>query len=316
MAKLLDVKTKQPIYLFAHHNFGRLADIVDTQIQDAQISKHHMSITWQNNAWHIRDLSLNGTWVNKHRLTSNELTELHQGDEIYLADLTAPVFIVDDLSPPCDMLIPLGPSIADEIELTNYHLLPNEQQPQIALFFENQQWFMEDLNDDKHLKVALSENDIIAIKDQKWRLFTCRLAEQTQQAKGPQYSLAQLKFIFDLSLDEEHTKLAVHAPDTDIDLDTRIHHYLTLNLARSKNQDADKGLALDHQGWLYPQQLMKDLGVDYCHLNILIHRARKQFSDAINVCDSHSFIERHNGKLRFGGLKFQIKKDSQIECEL
>ena len=97
----------------------------------------------------------------------------------------------------------------------------------------------------------------------------------------------------------------------------RSHHYLTLNLARYRARDAQKGLDVSQQGWVYAEQLEKDLGIDSCYMNIQIHRARKQFADALeHLCDVRQLIERKAGKLRFGGTKFQILKGQQLECQL
>jgi hypothetical protein len=164
--------------------------------------------------------------------------------------------------------------------------------------------------------LPLNENDDIKFAKQSWQLKLCHQTQATQQLMGPPHLLAQLDFIFELSLDEEQTCLKVVTKDETIDFHARIHHYLILNLARYRSNDAKAGLDSQQQGWVYPEQLMRDIGLDYSHLNILVHRARKQLSDALDVSDGQSFVERNAGKLRFGASKFKIIKGQQLECEL
>jgi hypothetical protein len=208
-------------------------------------------------------------------------------------------------------------NINDAIRLNQYHFLPNEKAPELVMFIDSvqQQWFVERLGV-KHVEaIALNEGDIIEFAGQSWQLKLSHIAQATEQSVTIRHKLNQLSFTFDLSLDEEHTRLRVETPDENIEFFELSHHYLTLNLARYRAADISAGLDSQHQGWVYPEQLLKGLGVDISHLNIQIHRARKQFSDTVNVLDSQCFLERYAGKLRFGGSQFKIKKGQRIECE-
>lgn len=319
MATLHDLTRKISFLLYTYHNIGRLAQMVDTVVDMEHISKHHLSIIWQDEHWQIRDLSRNGTWLNNRKLEPYTLYAINEGDTISMADPSQATFTVVDTLPPCDLLIPEDNGILDinnTVVLSQYNLLPNQQTPKLALFLDNQQWYVESVDKEDSQTILLDDNAIIELEQQCWRLWRCREELQTKQLSGPQFGLAQLAFDFDLSLDEEETHLVVQTPDGKVNLAIRSHHYLVLNLARYRAADSLKGIGSNNQGWVSHHQVMKDLGIDYCHLNILVHRARKQFCDALNVCDAQSFIERHYGKLRFGGSRFKISKDLQVECEL
>ena len=319
MAFLIDVNSGQRLFLYAHHSFGRLPYAVDTVLPQAQISKHHAVIEWLDNTWFIRDLSRNGTWINYIRLTENTRHRLHQGDKIYFADHHNPAFTVDSLEPPGDVLMAHNEAarlVAECIPLHQYHLLPDEAQPELVLYANavDQQWFVEQLDDG--YATVLNEQDTVNVGEQVWQLKTSHLQAVTEQSEDGQYQLAQLQFIFELSADEEQTRLQVVTAEKVVEMRARSHHYLTLNLARYRSADAAKGIEPQEQGWVYPEQLVKDLGLDIAHVNIQIHRVRKQLADALNVFDAQRVIERRSGKVRFGGCCFEIHKGGQLECQL
>ncbi|MCJ8272569.1 MAG: FHA domain-containing protein, partial [Psychrosphaera sp.] len=201
--------------------------------------------------------------------------------------------------------------------------LPDEQTPEVVVFIDptEQQWCIEHLGEhfnqeEQHNVTLLNEHDIVEFDGQKWQLRLSHLATPTEQFEPLRHQLDQLNFVFDLSFDEEVTQLRLITPEDTIEFYARSHHYLTLNLARYRACDAQNGIEPQKQGWVYPEQLMKDLGLDVSHLNIQIHRARKQFTDVLHgLCDAQSLIVRQAGKLRFGGSLFSIYKGQQLECE-
>lgn len=324
MAFLVDVNTNQYCFLYAHHSFGRLTYAVDTVLVHPLISKHHAIIEWLNESWFIRDISRNGSWLNGTQLVENTRYPLKLGDKIHFGDPEHGAFWMADLSPPADLLLPVDALYNSDlgnqaIYLDRYNLLPNEQQPQVVLAFDPnvQQWGLEDPNHYAGVFRVFKEHDTVEFAEQVWRLQLSHRENETElRVSSPSTSL-QLNFIFDLSADEETTHLRLQIPHQSIELFARSHHYLTLTLARYRFVDAQQNLSLADQGWVYPEQLMKDLGMDISHLNIQIHRARKQFVDSTNqLFDAQTLIERKAGKVRFGGSMFQINKAQTLECQL
>ena len=321
MAFLVNTQTNQRCFLYAYHSFGRLPYGVDTLVEHPGISKHHAIIEWHDNSWTIRDISRNGCWLNQQKLPKNSRYPLTKiGDTLCFGDPSNALFVIAQLSPPTDLLINLqhnGDDGEKTIELNQYHLLPNEHQPEVVLRFDTpkQQWRIEYCYQSSASQSALNEHDVIEFGGQSWRLHLSRF--DTTECLNSPHSIDELNFIFDLSLDEETTELRLQTPEQVIDFKARSHHYLTLHLARCRAADALKGVDNPMQGWVYPEQLLKELGLDISHLNIQIHRIRKQFCDAlVGSCNDQALIERQAGKLRFSGSMFKIYKGRQLECQL
>jgi hypothetical protein len=332
MAYLFDQHTETRCYLYAHHSFGRFTYSVDTLITHTCVSKIHAIIEWRQEHWVLRDLSSNGTWVNNRKLEKENEYILQVGDRIRFIGNELYAFVVKDLSPPSDALLPCidenspihnSDSLPEAITLHSYHLLPSEQAPEIVLILNQQsgQWRVEYINQSldgaETTTRLLQENDYIVFGNRRWKLMLSHVENNTELQYNPQHTIADLAFIFDLSLNEESTTLKVKTPKKLTDLQERAHHYLTLSLARYKVADARKGIASENQGWVNTDRLIKDLGVDMSHLNIQIHRTRKQFMESfIEVCDADNIIERQLRQVRFAGSIFEIYKGHQLESAL
>jgi hypothetical protein len=318
MAILRNKNTQEQFHLSAHHSFGRLKRSVNTVIASPEISKIHAVIEWNGQYWFLRDLSSNGTWYNGKRALKDQTIKLKAGDSLSFADKNAHEFELVNANKPCDILVAVGHD-SDAIELAHYHLLPNQDKPEVILSFDvhTETWWQEILDDNSDspaMSLVVDNGDTIEFAGQAWQMHVNRVIEETQQLFPAVASIDELKFEFKTSLDEETTQLKIEAAEQPIDLLVRSHHYLTLNLARKRAEDIQAGLDEYSQGWVYADMLAKDLGLDVCHLNIQIHRIRKQFVDALsNACDSKNLIERESGKLRFGGKAFRITKGLQLE---
>lgn len=75
--------------VWVHFTIGREVDS-DIVIRHPHVSKSHATLTLletRPGAWsvHVQDLSLNGTWVNGHKLPSNTPVQLHLGDKVSFA---------------------------------------------------------------------------------------------------------------------------------------------------------------------------------------------------------------------------------------
>ncbi|MFC6978150.1 FHA domain-containing protein [Microbulbifer taiwanensis] len=107
MACLQHPDRDQPVYLMAHHTIGRRQGAVDTRITSAEISGIHAAIQWTGSHWNIRDLSRNGTWVNGQQLVPAKNYPLQQGDQIAFGRVGNPLWIVENLDAPENLLIDL-----------------------------------------------------------------------------------------------------------------------------------------------------------------------------------------------------------------
>lgn len=315
MAYLLDQATQTCFPLAPHHTFGRMANNVDTLIDKPYISKIHAAIEWTGNHWCLKSLGLNGTWINGSKLNQGDSRDLHVQDEVRFAEPNDPGFTVADLTPPCDMLWPLDqPLSLKPIMLSLYHLLPDTNQPRLALFFDegSQAWYREALDQpNEQQPIALKDGDRVQVGNQYWQFIQARIYGPTE-AKSSHHHLNDYRFIFHLSLDEETTQLELQHQQT-LDFSIRTHHYLLLQLVRHRAEDAARGLDSESQGWVYTDQLAAELGLDTMHLNIQIFRARKQLADSLpNLLGQQSLVERRGGKIRFGCEKFTVYKGATL----
>lgn len=314
MAYLLNQATNTCFPLAPHHTFGRLANSVDTHIDKPYISKLHAAIEWTGRRWCLKSLGLNGTWVNGLRLNQGDSRDLNIQDEIHFAELGDPGFTVADVAPPCDMLWPLSQGDQFQpIPLSRYHLLPDANHPELALFFDEstQLWYSETLNQEYHSPPqTVADGDPLEFGGGRWQFMQVQIYGPTEAKSS--HHLNDYRFIFHLSLDEETTQLELQYQQT-LDFGVRTHHYLLLQLARHRVDDVARGLDNESQGWVYADQLAAELGLDSTHLNIQIFRARKQLADSLpNVLGLQSLIERRGGKIRFGCDKFMAYKSAKL----
>lgn len=316
MAYILDIATNRLLPLAAHHTFGRLAASVDTCVDKPYVSKLHAAIEWNGYNWRVKHLGLNGTWVNGVAIAQGDTRELAVNDLIHIAEQADPGFLVRDLSPPSVMLWPLN--IAEDqakpISLERYHLLPDNQSPEIAIYFDDadQEWHLEMISADHH-RQHLRQGDLIELNNTQWQFIRPQVYGPTEARAHNTLPLTDFQFVFNLSLDEETTQLELRHSSQQIDLAVRTHHYLLLQLARHRAEDAMRGLDSKSQGWVYADHLAAELGLDSTHMNIQIFRARKQLADLLlGARDQQCLLERRGGKIRFGCDKFSIYKGDKL----
>ena len=320
MSYILDLETQTYIPLAPHHTFGRLASAVDTHIDKPYISKLHAAIEWNGSQWRIKSLGLNGSWLNGQALLQNESTALCNNDVFHLAKLSDAGFRIIDLTPPTDMLWPLETRLlkagVQPIYLSRYHLLPDPQTPELAVYWDepSQQWHSETLVADaeSHSR-ALEDGDLIEVKATRWKFIRAKVYGPTEVHLTNVQKLTDIVFVFSLSLDEETTLLELHQNQNIIDLGVRSHHYLLVHLIRHHANDVNRGLDEKSRGWIYTEQLANELGLDITHLNIHIFRLRKQFSDSLpHHLNMQCLLERRGGKIRFGCNKYKIYKGAAL----
>lgn len=315
MAYLLDVAAENYFPLAPHHTFGRLAASVDTHIDRPYVSKLHAAIEWNGNFWRLKNLGMNGTWVNGDNLNQGDTRDLRINDQINFADQDDPGFIVINLSPPGDMLWPLDGKLPDvaPIYLSRYHLLPDAEEPELALFYneQTQLWHREALHQQsEHEQPVLHNGDLVQFSNSHWQ-FVCAPICGPTEIKASRH-INDYEFIFNMSMDEEITQLELRHQQT-LDFAVRTHHYLLLQLARHRARDAERGLDKKSQGWVYADQLAAELGLDATHMNIQIFRARKQLADYLPDAQGQQLLlERRGGKIRFGCEKFKVYKGEKL----
>jgi hypothetical protein len=320
MAAILNLSNKNSAlsYLSACHCFGRSPTNVDTVINAQEVSRIHAVVEWTGSQWVIRDISNNGTWINKQKLVKDSPHKLKIGDKIFFASGESHGFSIEDLSPPQNMLLPVEQIDGENrspIVLSDGNLLPSEDNPEIALFYvpSKDQWYKEFLIDTDGSAYPVANSDLLFFGDQKWQLKLMPLTENTVLMAKTKLAVEDIQYRFNLSLDEESTELSITTDEVKLSLGNKAHHYLTLSLARHRDEDAKNGIDADNQGWRLPETLTKELGYDITLFNTHVCRAKQQFRDMLDgACDGDELIERKGKKIRFAGVFYRIYKGNEL----
>ena len=151
----------------------------------------------------------------------------------------------------------------------------------------------------------------------QWLFYSASTAAMTKHLDN-QPVVKPCGLTFSVSQDEESTQLSVELNGKSIDLGVRTHHYLLLLLARTRIEDKNEGVELDEQGWLYREELVKALGIQMNHMNIMVHRARKQLADAgaQDYPELAYLLETNNGRVRLNSQDITIIKGSKLETRI
>jgi hypothetical protein len=305
--------TQRKIYLRTHHVFGR-GRSADTLLENLDASQLHASIRWTGQAWEARDHSRNGTLLDGKLLSNTKGLELSVGTTLSFGNEGGAVWLVEDLSPPRNLLWPLG---HDEpyIPLGRSNLLPQGLGAELSIHHsEKGQWVCTTPEG----SWLLEDGDEVRFAGKVWCFLLAAEVVSTMDcmAGKAQLKRSQPALFFKVSQDEEHAWLELHDAGFHLNLGERSHHYALLILARLRLADAQRQLAPHAQGWVELDRLAKMLGLDPGHLNIQIFRMRKQLALAMPPgAQVPDLIERRRGSLRFGDLRFRITHGTTLEAD-
>jgi len=119
--------------------------------------------------------------------------------------------------------------------------------------------------------------------------------------------LQRLLFLFVVAPDEEYVNVRILSGQIEVDLGDRLHNFLLLTLARERLADAARGLAEASCGWMFTDQLARDLDMLPSQLNVEVFRIRKHLASR-GVIDAAGVIERRRStrQLRIGTGRTEI----------
>lgn len=311
MAVLQEQCTQQLLHLGSLHIFGRHPSRVDTVLNHADVSQVHASIRWNGTLWKIVDHSRNGTLIGDRLLLKHSKMALAVGQTIRFSAGTQQSWRVISLEAPCPMLLPVNHG-KPPIALATRHLLPDDIAPEASVHLTNNgQWQWEDAGG----CTVLQDGDKVHVAGDTWQFFNKLEVDTTTDisaCRAPATPDALFHFL--LSHDEAHIQLTVATGEQQIDLGERTHHFSLLMLARMRLADARRGLDTLSQGWASVEKCAAKLKIEPNHLNMQLHRARRQMAQASSMESLCNCIERRRGELRFGGFRFQIMRGSQLEA--
>lgn len=338
MAYLIDPQHKFKVYLRPYHTFGRKNSAgwsrVDTAIVDQTVSRQHAFIEFVQGTWMLKDTSLNGILVNQKPLPPKQAYPLKLHDQITFGDPNLGSFTVADLSPYQPFLLPRSMMSERHIEsrpitpystacaidesalfLNHYQLLPSEQEPELCIYqaSDTGRWTLEHLQTGTEQR--LSDGGMLHFQGQQWQAF---IAVYSDEETVPAFSASPTEspeFQFKMTQDEETIALNIRHKGEFIELGTRVHHYPLVLLARKRLEDLKNGQSNESSGWVFRSQLAKMLGVDTNHLNILLHRIRKQLSHSTDQAMALAALEFKDRQVRFGHMPVTIQKGEKLEAQ-
>jgi hypothetical protein len=296
IARLRQVSSDRISILRAEHLVGR-STRCDLCIDAEYVSVQHATIRWNGEAWEIRDLgSLNGTQVNGELLTLGKSYPLRKGASIGFGNERESWSLLDD-SPPLVMALSLESETAVLPE-GDMLAVPSSQSPETVLFRSAQGGWQREEADGT--LTSLKDQDRFVTRAGRW-LFCCPHVVAPTSSLEERASTRGASLEFEVSLDEEHVEVTLHAPNRRLSLGARACHYLLLTLARHRIEDQAEGFIPSACGWIYVEDLVKKLQISPEQLNLDIFRIRQQFG-ALGFDNPAGIIERRprTRQLRLG----------------
>ncbi len=319
MGSLVHQEDGRSILLREHHVIGRAAERVDLYLAEPTVSRQHASIEWNGAGWVIRDHSRNGCWLNSARIPKLTPQPLSEGDCIQLGSNQGPAWKLTNAAAPRDTLVSLTLGV-DDIELEDFHFVPNEENPVYLVHYspERASWLASGplTNSQAAIERELKHGDELPGEGCCWRFLAVDVESATPLSAEQSASAEQFEFVFELSTDEEHTRLMLRDGEAGIDLGQRSHHYLLMHLARLRAEEAALGYDSTSQGWVDTDLLTRQLGLDLSHINILLFRARKQIATGTESgVGADGLVERRKGQIRFGDMRFKIYQGAKLKFQ-
>lgn len=269
------------------------------RLEDEAVSGIHAQISWNGQAWQLRDLgSRNGTLVDGNALSSGTNHALRQDSTVAFGSASE-LWQLVDTGGPVARLVPLdgGPPIA----LTNnIVVLPDQEHPVASVYLRGEAWVLEQ---DGNIR-TLECNELLLIERRALRFEAPATLNHTRDLPSSFFALG---LEFRVSSDEEHVELTLVCPGGRRTLPHRSCFYLALTLARQRMDDALAGVS--DPGWVHVDRLLRMIP-EYqtaVHLNVDVHRLRKQLSSE-HVLDPGSIVERRPGQLRIGVSNLRIER--------
>jgi hypothetical protein len=301
MATLTNKQSSQEIMCRVNHTLGRDGETNITLLTNPSASRNHTTITWDGEDWQVKDISLNGTYINASRIPRGQYQPLNLADKIQFGGLDETTWEVLDLTPPITGLVPINSDLSF-IALFDIVILPIEESEIMIYLSEQSQWICE-VDGNSHI---LTIGDVVGVGRQRWQFVEGRPSTATtvnNTLPQPQ----DIKFHFNASQNEEHVSLNLIVDNKPIKMGRRSHHYLLLLLARQRLDDSEKGLHPTEQGWINKDHLIKMTGTLEQHLNILIYRFRKQVDNLTpHGTILRQIVERRPTELRFAYTDISI----------
>jgi hypothetical protein len=288
MAKLHSSRRALTVTLTPRAAIGRLPSCEIT-LDNPRVSSRHAAIRWTAGGWEIKDLgSRNGTLLDTLPLSPDAWRPLKAGAGLIFGEADEAWRLVDDAPPALPMARALDTGDLQE-GLGEMLLLPDTDDPVACVRQGASGWVQEDDGDTR----PVADDAVVTVGGRAWRLYLPSSVAPTVEGCEQSLTLASAALHFAVSLDEENVHITATSCGRELDLGSRVHHYLLLLLARQRLADRDEGVPRAEEGWLYRDDLLRMLATDRTRLNMEIFRARRQLA-AAGFVDAAGLVERRD----------------------
>jgi hypothetical protein len=301
MGMLVHTETGQTRMLAERTMVGR-ASSCDIRLSATEVSSDHAALRWAQGQWMVVDLcSRNGTWVDGNRLSNAGSASLLPNSLLCFASPTEAWTLASDAPPQ-----PFVRGGDRDIEIVDGLLaLPSADEPLLTIGLASDgTWFVED--DDG--RRPTEDRDLHTLAGNRWRLYLPSHVPLTAVGTRTTSPIVDAQLVIRHDQTEEHvTAELVPQSGPPIDLGARAHHVLLLELARARLDDRKRGIDPAEEGWIHREELSERLKLDVTHVNIMIHRLRRQLAE-LGIADGPNMIQRRarSGLLRLGPSQVQV----------
>jgi hypothetical protein len=297
-------------HLLSRHLVGR-SRLADLRMTDPTVSGEHAVLRWTGREWELHDLgSRNGTSVDGRKLASGERIAIGRGAVIAFGQADNAWRLADDAPPTIMAVFDDG-----DQPLTGRNdllALPSDDEPEAVIYRDaGGNWVIEQGGE----TARIADRAAIRAGGRDYVLRVPDMIAPTWDSSSPAPHLAMMTLQFSVSRDEEYVALSARGEHHVIDLGARAHHAVLLSLARSRLADrkargaaADRGAPPESsEGWVYQDDLARELAIDETHLNVAVFRCRRQLAEA-GIVGAASIVERRRPtrELRLGVARIEI----------
>lgn len=270
-------------------------------LPSAWVSSQHAVIRWNGSSWEVRDAgSRNGTYVNGRSVEAGRWVPLQQADRVAFGRIDDE-WEVWDVSSPAPFARSGRTLVRSEDGLL---VLPSAEQPELLVYCKEDGIWVAERGDDLEI---VGDGRTVLVGDEPWQLFLPLVIPATRDARAR--LISRCKLYFQVSQDEEHVDIVAETETGQIAMAHRAHHDLLLTLARARLEDTQRNTTpISEHGWLYQEEVARDLKIRQLHFNMAIHRARAQFREA-GFVDAEDLFERRrgSGQIRIGVPVIEVR---------
>ncbi len=308
MGMLRNTRDGRRVVLGARHLLGRSA-AVTTRLDTPGVSGEHAVLTWNGEAWELRDLaSRNGTWLGGRRLDAGERPTLSVGDSLAFG---APdeLWTLESAAEPSAVAFCAGEAVEGD---GSFLALPSLDEPEVVVELDpTRGWLMQ--RDGESNPVA--DGQRLAIGERVFELCLPGLLAPTMpvdfaisKLQSSPRRITAIGLDIGVSADEEYVEVAVLLDDQRHAIPPRAHHYLLLVLARGRLEDRADGNSESECGWVYSADLRKMLRVSANQYYVMAHRCRREL-EALDILDAAELLEKRttSHQVRLGVERLHVR---------